>query len=175
VANEVGMRIGDNRILTWNDYIYWVENCIHSRDDAIKVMKTLYTSFQYVVDYKLHLCICINYTYNLSMIDPEGIGNSYNFLEKMITFRINQFRMQVNATMLVHNGYQLRIIRPRGSAMSTLDKCIPKYLFPWMITEHEPTNEKKENIKKNVKRLIVVIKQRILKNMFKRKKISCSK
>lgn len=50
VANEVGMSIGDNKIITWNDFMYWVENCVHNRDDAIKIMKTLYTSFQYIDD-----------------------------------------------------------------------------------------------------------------------------
>ena len=128
VANEVGMQINnDVRLQTWNDYIHYVEKCIYTRDDAIKVMKTLYTSFQYLTDYNKHLTICVNYTYNLCIVNPDGIGNSKNFVEKMVTFRINQFRLQINSAMLSNSGFQLRIIRPRGDDSKLLDKCVPKY------------------------------------------------
>ena len=147
VANEVGMKIGNNRIQTWNDFMYWVENCLHTREDAIMVMKTLYTSFQYVPEHKRHLCICVSYTYNISMLEPDGVGIQKNFIEKMITFRINQFRLQVNNACAIYNGYIFRIIRPRGKASANLPECVPKYLHDWMITHEEPTDEKKESIK----------------------------
>lgn len=81
------------------------------------------------------------------MLDPDDIGKKKNFVEKMITFQINQFRLQVQTACLKHNGYVFRIIRPRGEG-SDKDKCVPKYLFAWMITHKEPTDEVKEKYKK---------------------------
>lgn len=145
VANEIGMVNGSNRILTWSDYMYWVESSCNSREDAMYVMKSLYIAFHYVQDYKQHITICISYTYNLKIDQPDGEGVSRNFCDKMITFRINQMRLQVNAACKIYNGYKFRIIRPRkkGETNDTtnLDKCVPKYIFKWMITHKNPTNQ----------------------------------
>ena len=128
-------------------YVLGRELCTYNRDDAIKIMKTLYTSFQYIDDCHQHLTICTLYTYNISMLDPDDVGKKKNFVEKMITFRINQFRLQVQTACLRHNGYVFRVIRPRGEGEGK-DKCVPKYLFDWMIIHKEPTDDIKEKYKK---------------------------
>lgn len=145
VANEIGMKIGDSKIMTWADYMYWVENELKTRDDAMQVMKSLYISFQYLDDYKYHLTICLMITFNLSMLHASVKGIARNFVVKMITYRINQLRKQVNDACEVHNGFNMRLIRPRKD--KTLQKGVPKYVFPWMIVKSEPTHQPKRKRK----------------------------
>lgn len=146
VANESGMKNGDNVIMTWDDYMFWIETSMKTHDDALLVFKTLYISFHYVEDFKLHLTICIMITFNLSMSNASSTGVSRNFVTKMITFRINQLRKQVNKASLMHNGYSLRIIRPRTEL--GLDNALPKYFMPWMITKQEPLKNQEDNKKR---------------------------
>lgn len=145
VANECGMRLGENSIMTWSDYMYFVENELKTPDDAMLIMKSLFISFQYLHDFKLHITICISIEFNISIANASQRGIAITFLAKMITYRINQLRKQVNEACEVYNGYNFRLIRPRED--STLKKGIPKYVSPWMIKKTEPTLSSKRKRK----------------------------
>ena len=41
---EVGMEIDGRPISNWLDYLHWIERCIKTREDAMKVIKSLYLS-----------------------------------------------------------------------------------------------------------------------------------
>ncbi len=147
VANSLGMSINGNRIRTWSDYMYWVENYCKNREDAMMILKSLYISWHYVPDFRFTIGICVMMTYNLTMIGADRIGISRNFLEKMITFRINLLKKQVNDACEEFNGFNFKTTRRNGKI--GLEKPLPKYILPWMITH---TNELK---KKSVKRSAV--------------------
>ena len=147
VANESGMRIGENRIMSWADYMYFVEHVLSTEEDAMLIMKSLFIAFQYLQDYKLHMTICISISFNIAITNASRRGIARTFVAKMITYRINQLRKQVNDACEEHNGYNFRLIRPRKD--KTLQKGIPKYISPWMIKKSEPTHQPKRRPKTN--------------------------
>jgi hypothetical protein len=144
VANSVGMTISGNRIRTWSDYMYWVENNCKTREDAMLILKSLFISWHYVPDFRFTIGICYMMTYNLTMINADRIGISRNFCEKMITFRINLLKKQVNDACEEFNGFNFKTTRRNGKI--GMEKPVPKFVLPWMITRSETL------VKKSVKR-----------------------
>ena len=95
-CNELCMRYKDEPLRTWNDYLGWIQHNIHSKYDAMYIIKTLYLSFQHNADYRLHIRYSLMVEFNLKfqkLKDKER--SSRNFIEKMISHRLNQFRKQV--------------------------------------------------------------------------------
>jgi hypothetical protein len=157
VGNCLGMSINGNRIRTWSDYMYWVENHCNNKEDALIILKSLYISWHYVPDFRFTIGICVMMTYNMTMIGADRVGITRNFLEKMITFRINLLKKQVNDACEEYNGFNFKTTRRNGKI--GLEKPLPKYILPWMIT-HTDTLKKKSVKRSAVSDVAVRVKRR---------------
>lgn len=169
VANSIGMSINGSRIRTWSDYMYWVENHCRNREDALLILKSLFISWHYVPDFRFTIGICVMMTYNMTMIAADRIGISRNFLEKMITFRINLLKKQVNDACEEHNGFNFKTTRRNGKL--GLDKPLPKYILPWMITKSD-TLVKKSLKRSAVNNSVTKVKRRNLATYTKIEKLT---
>ena len=49
-AKAIGMTFGDSEISSWNDSIKYLQYHIHSKEDAMMVIKSAYMSFQHNID-----------------------------------------------------------------------------------------------------------------------------
>jgi hypothetical protein len=77
----------------------------------------------------------------------------------MITFRINLLKKQVNDACEEHNGFNFKTTRRNGKI--GLEKPLPKYSLPWMITQ---TNKlkKKSGKRSAVSDVAIKVKRRNL-------------
>lgn len=139
-SNEIGMRYKEEPLKSWNDYLGWVQHNIHSREDALNVIKTLYLSFQHNKEYRLHIRYSMLVEFNLKFKKSKVKERcSRNFIEKMVSHRLNQFRKQICTRASKYNGYSFRVIRKKFKIDSDRERNYPKYFFPWMIRWEEPT------------------------------------
>ena len=148
VANQCHMNIMGTNIKTWTDYMYWVENYCKSKEDAMIILKSLYISWDYVPDFRFKMSICVMIQFNLTMHKADRIGISRNFLEKMITFRINLLKKQVNEACKEYNGFKFTTTR-RSNNNNDLEKHMPKYYVPWMIEQTEIVKKSKRRLCNN--------------------------
>jgi hypothetical protein len=143
-ANNVGLKYPERDITQWTEYMDWVEKHLKNYDDAMKVIKSLYISFDYTTDYRHYItCACLM-EYNLSIV-RDGDGHvTRNFVEKIVSHRLNLLRKQVNLASIKHTGYGFRLIRPRRSTSentNSLERARPCYFLDWMLTYEKPLVE----------------------------------
>jgi hypothetical protein len=91
-SNEIGMRYKEEPLKTWNDYLGWIQHNIHSKQDALNIIKTLYLSFQHNKEYRLHIRYSLLVEFNLKFKKLKVKERcSRNFIEKLVSHRLNQF------------------------------------------------------------------------------------
>ena len=139
-CNEINMTYKEQPLKTWNDYLGWIQHNIESKNDALNIIKTLYLSFQHNEEYRLHIRYSLMVEFNLKFQKLKvKQRSSRNFIEKLISHRLNQFRKQVCTRSSKYNGYSYRVIRKQFTKTSSRERNYPKYYFPWMIQWDEPT------------------------------------
>ena len=139
-AKAIGMTLGGSEITSWNDYIKYIQYHIHTKDDAMMVVKSAYMSFQHNIDYKYHMTFAICKELNYAIIKRHGIKSSGNFIEKIITYRQNEIRKQICRQLGKFNGYTYRVIRACSEDKTkTMQRNYPKYFHEWMLQWKEST------------------------------------
>jgi hypothetical protein len=139
-SNEIGMKYRNEPLKTWNDYLGWIQHNIHSKEDAMNIIKTLYLSFQHNNEYRLHMRYSLLVEFNLKLQKLKMKQRSQrNFIEKLISHRLNQFRKQVCTRSSKYSGFSYRVIQKKFTKTSNRERNYPKYFFPWMIQWDEPT------------------------------------
>ena len=79
---------------------------------------------------------------NYAIIKKFGIKSSGNFIEKIITYRLNEIRKQICRQSVKFSGYTYRVIRAYSKdtdTTKTMQRNYPKYFHEWMLQWKEPT------------------------------------
>lgn len=139
-SQKIGMKLGSDPIVSWNDYLKWLHHYLNNEDDAMNVMKSAYFSFQHNTDYKKHLTFALCIELNLAIIKKKDVKTRGNFIEKIITYRQNEIRKQICRASGKYSGYTFRIIRAHSADKSkTMQRNHPRYFHDWML-QYKPSS-----------------------------------
>ena len=133
-ASVIGISIYGRELRSWDELLEWVTRFLKTRDDAMMLYKALYISFDYERGYRVHITCAIMMQHNFTL-ERSDDGNTRNFVEKMVTHRLNQLRKQAGDLSVKHSGWALRNIRPpRKIGEPMLPKKVSKFFHDWMLT-----------------------------------------
>jgi hypothetical protein len=133
-ANNIGIRIHNRELRSWNELLEWITKYLKTREDAMMLLKALFISFDYERGYRVHITCAIMYQHNFTL-ERSNDGNTRNFCEKLVTHRLNLLRKQAVDMSVKHSGWGYRIIRPpRKIGEPILPRKVAKFFHEWMIT-----------------------------------------